>query len=90
MYPNITLLHYAIQTKVEVVLSLQTSQGDILRVEGVTVPGLVQPVESLLPPGAVEFSCQVVQGITETKFYREELQSSPLEVARRYEVLLKP
>ena len=50
------------QTQVEVMLSLQTREGDILRVEGVTVPGLVQPVDPLLPPGAVQLADQVVQG----------------------------
>ena len=39
---------------------------DILRVEGVTVPGLVQPVDALLPPGAVQLAGQVVQGIITT------------------------
>ena len=41
-------------------LSLQTRDGDILRVEGVTVSGLVQPVDALLPPGGVHLAGQVV------------------------------
>ena len=50
-------------TEVEVVLSLQTREGDILRVEGVTVAGLEQPEDALLPPGAVHLAGQVVQGV---------------------------
>ena len=50
------------QTEVEVVLALQTRLRDILRVEGVAVPGLVQTVDALLPPGAVQLAGQVVQG----------------------------
>ena len=48
-------------------LALQPREGDVLRVEGVAVPGLEQPVEPLLPPGAVQGAGQVVPGITETK-----------------------
>ena len=43
-------------------LSLETGEGDVLRVEGVTVPGLVQAVDALLPPGAVQLAGQVVPG----------------------------
>ena len=50
-------------TEVEVVLSLQTREGDILWVEGVAVAGLIQPVHSLLPPRAVHLAGQVVLGI---------------------------
>ena len=41
-------------------LSLHAREGDVLRVEGVTVPGLVQAVDALLPPGAVQLAGQVV------------------------------
>ena len=54
------------QTKVEIVLSLQTREGDILRVEVVTVPGLEQSEDPLLPPGAVQLAGQVVPGIRGT------------------------
>ena len=40
--------------------------GDILRVEGVTVAGLVQSVDALLPPGAVLLAGQVVPGVITT------------------------
>ena len=48
-------------------LSLQTRVRDILRVEGVAVPGLVQPVDSLLPPGAVHLAGQVIAGVVTTE-----------------------
>ena len=47
-------------------LSLQTREGDVLRVEGVAVPGLVQSEDPLLPPGAVQLAGQVVPGIITT------------------------
>ena len=58
----ITLLQNDQQTEVEVMLSLQSREGDILRVEGVAVPGLVQTVDCLLPPGPVHLAGQVIQG----------------------------
>ena len=52
-------------------LSLQPGQRDILRVEGVAVPGLAEPEDALLPPGAVQLAGQVVPWVIRpaTKYY---------------------
>ena len=43
-------------------LALQTRLRDILRIEGVAVPGLVQTVDCLLPPVTIHLAGQVIQG----------------------------
>ena len=48
-------------------LSLQTRQRHVLRVEGVAVPGLEKPEDPLLPPGGVQLAHQVVPGIISTR-----------------------
>ena len=47
-------------------LSLQTGQRHVLRVEGVAVTGLEQPEDSLLPVVSVEVTGQVVERIVPT------------------------
>ena len=74
-------------TEVEVMLSLETSQRDILRVEGVTVASLVQPVQPLLPPVAVHGAGQVVPGVitTQTKYQSQStlrLSQAPCQVKK--------
>ena len=56
----------SLSTEVEEVLSLETRVRDILRVEGVAVPGLVQTVDALLPPGPVQLAGQIIQGTIRT------------------------
>ena len=43
-------------------LSMQSREGDILRIEGVAVSDLVQTVDCLLPPGTIHLAGQVVEG----------------------------
>ena len=59
-----------VRTEVKVVLSLQTRQRGVLGVEGVTVTGLEQPVDSLLPAPGVEVTGQVVERIVPASLRR--------------------
>ena len=63
-----------LMTEIEVVLSLETRVRDILRVEGVAVPVWYQPVEALLPLGAVQRAGQVVAGIIRTGVKKEKFE----------------
>ena len=86
-----TLLNNDEQTEVEEMLSLQTRLRDILRVEGVAVPGLVQTVDALLPPGPVQLAGQVVPWVIRppAKYFKSRKNSKTMKYFQLKTIFLR-